>query len=894
MITKYKIRPLLLCLFVAFFASADIYRTDRLIPPPKGIELHEGVCELTNPVTAWSDEAAKSELNAALGMLRLQCPGKNVFARKANPAVLLEVSEKDTPENPEGYVLEVSKSGVRISARDVRGVFYGIQTLGNLLMNANGEPLSCMTIRDWPDLEMRMINIHVTGLRKRVLQQLRRVISFSASLKYNTILLCTTHAFPYDNFRVDKNTDLEKKDLIELAEYCRKLHIEIIPYVQLLSHVNWLAKLPEWPGLLENPAQKDSWGCNWCPNHPSIRKIWESVLDEQIQVFKPRYFHIALDEILQGDVATCPRCKHLTPNQWLKDELDRYIKFLKERNVTAMIWHDSFVHPQHTKQYYPYRVQLDGWKLIENFLPKDIPIHFWDYGLNLDTKATDYFTSNGFKVLGGAWLPAMGNIPLMAQCIKSYGDKGMGSAVLSWYYFSENPENGFVKYGYRTWPGFIIGAQSLWAPDSLDKNLDKLDYDPSFEARKRFFPELNARAVEWKQVPIDGSINVEFDNADIAPRFSKTGIFELKADYAASRNNFRICANEKEGTLRAIAVSGTPNGRDGLPAGPVDVPTGNLLAKQLAFLMVIVPTSRLEMEIDEWHNFGGSRCPIVGYLNIQRQDGSTEKIALRRAMNIFNWNAQFSGWTGSFVAWHRDNRNRLVQFSVINWKNAKPDVPITSVKLESAKYFDRAVALMAISASGASNIPSAQPVPETLAKGKKGIDWRSGKIVALDKAQVAKRSLKQEGIPGKIKEEIIPYPGKENKMCVHLSIPPATGVFGRVMYDIPISIPEYASAFAFDLKVTDHEAFRDGAFYVMDKQLNCLVSGNKPRREEQSYVCIFNNMAREGKRIALKEATDMRISFRISSGRPLDIWFTLPEWYQYAPDNTRWNITRGQ
>ncbi len=894
MIEIKKIKSLLLCLFVVLAASADVYKKDRLIPPPVGIELREGSWMVPDPVTVWADGAAGTELDAALGMLRSRCTGKKVFARKSDPAVYLEISTKDTPEHPEGYKLEVGRNGIRISARNVRGVFYGIQTLDNLLLNADGDPLACMIIRDWPGLDMRMINIQVTGLRKRNLNQMRRLLAFCAGLKYNTILFNVTHAFPYEDFRVDKTTDLEKKDMIELREYCKKLHIEIVPYIQLLSHVNWLKGMPEWPGLLENPDEKNVWGCNWCPNHPRMREIWQHVVDEQIKAFQPRYFHIALDEILQGSVAKCDRCKKLTPTQWLKEELDRYIAFLKERNVTAIIWHDSFVHPKRTKRFYPYNVPLNGWKLLDS-MPKDIPIHFWDYGLDLDTPSTDFFTEKGFKLLGGAWVPTIGNIPTMAQCIKSYGDKGMGAAVLSWYYFSENPENGFYRYGYRTWPGFVIGGHALWSPNSLNPSLDNLDYEPSFEARKRFVPELNRRTGSWSQVPIEGSLNTEFANSEIAPCFSKAGLFELKADYAAALQNFRICANDSEGTLRAVAVSGSADGADGLPAGPVEVSTGKLKAKELAFLMAIVPTDRLELENNEWHNFNGSRCPIVGNLSIKRADGSTEKIQLRRAWNIFNWNSQFSGWTGSFVAWHHDIRNRLVHFSVINWKNSKPDVEITSVVLESEKYIGRAVALMAISASDAKNVPAVGSVPAVLAKGSEGVDWRKGKIVPMDRNQVARRVLRKEGITGNIKEEFIPYPGDESKVCVHLTIPPVKSGFGRVMYDIPVKVPEYAAAFAFELKVIDTSAFKDGAFYIMDKDFNCLVGGSKPEKEEEFKVCDFKNMSREGgKRLDLSEATDMRISFRVASEKPIELWFTMPAWYQYAPSNIRWNITRGQ
>ena len=47
--------------------------------------------------------------------------------------VYLSLSEKEVPQSPEGYVLQVSEKGVFITSSGQAGLFYGCQTLEQLM-----------------------------------------------------------------------------------------------------------------------------------------------------------------------------------------------------------------------------------------------------------------------------------------------------------------------------------------------------------------------------------------------------------------------------------------------------------------------------------------------------------------------------------------------------------------------------------------------------------------------------------------------------------------------------------------------------------------------------------------------------------------------------------------
>ena len=59
-----------------------------------------------------------------------------------------ELSESGTPKHPQGYNLVSGKKGIRVTARAAAGLFYGAQTLRNMIRNAQKPELDQVTVSE--------------------------------------------------------------------------------------------------------------------------------------------------------------------------------------------------------------------------------------------------------------------------------------------------------------------------------------------------------------------------------------------------------------------------------------------------------------------------------------------------------------------------------------------------------------------------------------------------------------------------------------------------------------------------------------------------------------------------------------------------------------------------
>ena len=91
------------------------------------------------------------------------------------------------PEHPKGYRLTVDANGIVVVSRSAAGLFYGAQTLRNLLRNAAEPVLANCVITDWPDFDERSYTI---GIRSsKTLPQVKRLLDVLSGLKMNHICL---------------------------------------------------------------------------------------------------------------------------------------------------------------------------------------------------------------------------------------------------------------------------------------------------------------------------------------------------------------------------------------------------------------------------------------------------------------------------------------------------------------------------------------------------------------------------------------------------------------------------------------------------------------------------------------------------------------------------------
>ncbi|HEY79608.1 MAG TPA: glycoside hydrolase, partial [Caldilineae bacterium] len=93
-------------------------------------------------------------------------------------------------QHPQGYELSIDGGGVHIVASAPAGVFYGVQTLRQILLQSGAE-LPGLRITDWPDFPNRGVLLDISRDRVPTMETLYALIDLLASLKINQFQLYT-------------------------------------------------------------------------------------------------------------------------------------------------------------------------------------------------------------------------------------------------------------------------------------------------------------------------------------------------------------------------------------------------------------------------------------------------------------------------------------------------------------------------------------------------------------------------------------------------------------------------------------------------------------------------------------------------------------------------------
>ncbi len=138
-------------LVIALACSSGAF-AQAIIPRPEKITAGEGKFTLGS-ATKIVVGAGADKLNSAAGLLAGYLKASrgldlSIAKEGGSNAIVLALVEKDLGLGKEGYVLEVSSGGVKITANSESGVLYGIQSLRQLA-GASAE-IPCMTVRDRP------------------------------------------------------------------------------------------------------------------------------------------------------------------------------------------------------------------------------------------------------------------------------------------------------------------------------------------------------------------------------------------------------------------------------------------------------------------------------------------------------------------------------------------------------------------------------------------------------------------------------------------------------------------------------------------------------------------------------------------------------------------------
>jgi len=373
------------------FARQPLAATPHLAicPLPKEMKPGEGAFLLTPDTRIAAPPSPSRELRCCVELLQAELEkwyglvleaGADAGARNS---VVLELRDVGLPA--EGYQLDVTPGGVAIRGRDCRGLYYGIQTLLQAIADSTAAPhapmAKCVEIRDWPSLPTRsaMIILPVDKWgyphdpNVKVEDFLDFLYNTLARHKYNTLVLNMRHGYRFECApKTGAKHAWGRAELERIRDFCARHFLEVIPNLNSMGHMGWL--------LYRHTELRWHDDMNMlCTCNPKSYEILTSAYDELIDIFKPRVFHIGMDEVRwrggkQPEKIKSCACDSLPTweqyGRWAKKLHGR----LKQKGVRTMMWGDMLlVEHGGGPKFFTSRA-LPG-------LPRDILIGNWSAGV---------------------------------------------------------------------------------------------------------------------------------------------------------------------------------------------------------------------------------------------------------------------------------------------------------------------------------------------------------------------------------------------------------------------------------------------------------------------------------------------------------------------------------
>lgn len=309
---------------------------------------------------------------------------------KALPVQLKEVRMKDrkqmlflliTPKttqlpSPESYTLSVTPQRIEIRATSGAGLFYGMQTLLQLMQPAGtgSYSVASVEIEDTPRFAYRGLMLDVSR-HFSTKEFIKKQIDALAYYKINRLHLHLTDAagwrleikkYPLlTDFAAWRTDPTWKKwwnggrkylrydepgasggyytqdDIREILAYARQHYITVIPEIEMPSHSEEV--LAAYPQLsCSGEPYKNS---DFCVGNEETFTFLENVLTEVMELFPSEYIHVGGDEAGKSAWKTCPKCQKRMKDEHLAnvDELQSYLihrieKFLNNHGRRLLGW----------------------------------------------------------------------------------------------------------------------------------------------------------------------------------------------------------------------------------------------------------------------------------------------------------------------------------------------------------------------------------------------------------------------------------------------------------------------------------------------------------------------------------------------------------------------------
>jgi len=409
-----------------------------------------------------------------------QALGKREVQKDA-PSIRLERADSDSARallasnhlsfdpamHDEGYVIVPDgQSGLAVIAETSAGIFYGVQTVKQLVRGAGKDTvLLAPTLRDWPAMAHRGLSDDWSRGPLPNMEFLRREIRTLAAYKLNTFSPYFEHTFAYASTPVAAfpGGSITPDEARQLVEYAAQYHITVIPEQEAFGHLHNVLKFEQYSGIGEAPH-----GAVLAPADPGTLPQIKQWFGELAEVFPGPYAHIGADETSELGLG---RSRDAVTSRGLGAV---YLDFLTQIHTA--------LEPDHKQLLFWGDIAVNSPELVST-LPKDMIAVPWQYdaepdftGLILPFKNAGLETwvapgVNNWNRLYPNNNEALGNIRAFVRDGQKLGSTGMLNTV-----WNDDGEGIFDE----NWFGVLFGAAAGWQSGESSEDAFKASFGQAF------------------------------------------------------------------------------------------------------------------------------------------------------------------------------------------------------------------------------------------------------------------------------------------------------------------------------------------------------------------------------------------------------------------------------
>jgi hexosaminidase len=423
-----------------------------IIPLPEVVSPGKGSFQLTDRVTLSADKANKDNAVWLQRILKDRVGFEAVIVQ-GEGQIQLSLDRSLTGLGDEGYHLSIRFEGISIKSASLAGVFYGIQTLDQILPLINEtQPvgrveLPIVEIEDRPRYPWRGFMLD-EGRHFQGKEVVKRLLDVMAALKMN---IFHWHLTEDQGWRIEIKkypllTEIGAKrpgtipsligmfgkrhdgiphqgyytqdEIREIVAYAAERHITVVPEIEMPGHsVAALAAYPEYSCREEPLEVRTAFGISqdvYCVGNEATFGFLEDILHEVIGLFPGKYFHLGGDEAPRARWKQCPKCQQRMIAEGFTDEIElhkylinRMSNYLFDRGKEVIGWNENLIeglHPDFIIQYW-YRGEQAVAEAVRNgrrVIVSPYLDYYLDHSYSLTPLSRTYAYQPGFEGLDDA------------------------------------------------------------------------------------------------------------------------------------------------------------------------------------------------------------------------------------------------------------------------------------------------------------------------------------------------------------------------------------------------------------------------------------------------------------------------------------------------------------